>query len=83
MEKPKTIYCGNGKKMKEDWLSVTLHIDKLKDHIFEYNGNKYCKINVNIKELPDQFDNDVSLSINQFKPEPKDKKVEDEFDAIF
>ena len=71
MEKEKTIYCGSGKKMNNNWLTVSLHVDKIKEHIFEYNGKKYCKLNINIKEIPDQYDKDVSLSINTYKPEPK------------
>lgn len=84
MEKEKTIYCGNGKKMSDTWLTVSLHVDKLKEHIFEYNGKRYCKLNINIKDMPDQYDKDVSLSINTFKPEPKkEEKVEDSFEDIF
>lgn len=71
MDKEKTIYCGGGKKMGSDWLKVTVHIDKIKDHVFEYKGNKYLKLNVNIKDQPDQYDKDVSLSIDTYKPEEK------------
>ena len=56
MEKQKTIYCGSGRKMGADWLSVTLCLDKAKDHFFEYNGNTYVKLNVNIKPERDQYD---------------------------
>ena len=41
MEKQKTIYCGNGKKMGADWLKINVHVDKAKEHIFEYKGKKY------------------------------------------
>ena len=69
MEKPKTIYCGGGKKMASDWINVTLHIDKIVDHVFEYNGKKYLKLNVNVREEPDQYGKDVSLSVDQGKKE--------------
>ena len=54
MEKPKTIYCGGGKKMGKDWLSVTLHLDKAKEHFFTYEGKTYVKLNINIKDEVDQ-----------------------------
>tara|TARA_B110000902_G_scaffold158813_2_gene182037 strand:+ start:2301 stop:2558 length:258 start_codon:yes stop_codon:yes gene_type:complete len=74
MEKPKTIYCGSGKKMGADWLSVTLALDKAKEHFFTYEGKTYVKLNVNIKDKPDQYDKDVSLSVNTYKP-PTDEPV--------
>ncbi len=69
MEKQKTIYCGGGKKMNEGWLTVTVHIDKAKEHIFDYKGNKYLKLNINVKDQPDQYGKDVSLSVNTYEPE--------------
>jgi len=69
MEKQKTIYCGGGKKMNEGWLTVTVHLDKAKEHIFDYKGNKYLKLNINVKDQADQFGKDVSLSVNTYQPE--------------
>ena len=69
MEKQKTIYCGGGKKMNEGWLTVTVHIDKAKEYIFDYKGNKYLKLNINVKDQPDQYGKDVSLSVNTYEPE--------------
>jgi len=71
MEKQKTIYCGGGKKMGADWLKVTVHLDKAKEHFFEYEGKTYLKLNVNLKDEPDQYDKDVSLSVDTYKPEEK------------
>lgn len=71
MEKQKTIYCGNGKKMGADWLKINVHIDKAKEHIFEYKGKKYLKLNVNIKEQEDQYGKDVSISVDTYQPEDK------------
>ena len=45
MDKKPTIYCGGGKKMNDNWMTVTVHIDKVKDHVFDYKGNKYLKLN--------------------------------------
>ena len=71
MEKQKTIYCGGGKKMGADWLKVTVHLDKAKEHFFEYKGKTYLKLNINIKDQPDQYDKDVSLSVDTYQPEEK------------
>lgn len=83
MEKPKTIYCGSGRKMGADWLSVTLCLDKAKDHFFEYNGNTYVKLNVNIKPEKDQYDKDVSLSVNTYKPPAEKTEVVADSDLPF
>jgi len=73
----KKVYCGSGKKRSDTWLSVTINPDKLKDHIEEFNGSKFVKLNINIKNEPDQFGKDVSVSIDTFKPEKKSTKDDD------
>ena len=35
MDKKPTIYCGGGKKMNDNWMTVTVHIDKVKEHVFD------------------------------------------------
>jgi predicted Mrr-cat superfamily restriction endonuclease len=69
----KKIYCGSGKKRKENWLSITINPDKFKDHIQEYNGNKFVKLNINILEQPDKFGKDVSVSVDTYQPEKKEE----------
>ena len=83
MEKQKTIYCGGGKKMGADWLSVTLCLDKAKDHFFTYEGKTYVKLNVNIKPEKDQYDKDVSLSVNTYKPPVEKTEVIADSDLPF
>jgi hypothetical protein len=68
----KTIYCGGGKKQKEDWLKITIDPEKIKDHIQEFNGSKFVKLNINIRPEPNQFGKDVSVSIDTFVPEKKE-----------
>lgn len=68
--KEKTIYCGSGKVMNQNWLKVTINPDKLKEHIQEYNGKRFIRLNVNVKDEPDQFGKDVSVSVDTWKPEP-------------
>jgi hypothetical protein len=69
MSNEKTVYCGGGKKQNDTWLKVTINPDKLKDYIEEFNGNKFVKLNINIKDQPDQFGKDVSISVDTWKPD--------------
>lgn len=66
-----TIYCGSGKKRGDKWFTITINPEKLRGHIQEFNGNKFVKLNVNIKDEPDQFGKDVSVSIDTWQPEQK------------
>ena len=68
-EKP--IYCGSGKKQNNKWLKVTINPDKIMDHIQTYEGNKLVKLNINIKEEPDRFGKDVSITIDTWKKDDK------------
>ena len=71
MSEKKTVYCGSGKKQNDNWLKVTINPDKIKDYIQEYEGNKFIKLNINVKPEPDQYGKDVSISVDQWKPEPQ------------
>lgn len=71
-EKP--IYCGSGKKQNDSWLKVTINPDKLKEYIQTYEGSKFVKLNINIKDAPDQYGKDVSISIDNWKPKDKGYK---------
>ena len=64
-----TVYCGSGKKMGSNWLKVTINPDKLKEHIQEFKGNKFVKLNINIKDEADQYGKDVSISVDTWEPE--------------
>ena len=63
----KKIYCGSGKKRSDNWISASINYDKIKDHIQEFNGTKFVKININIGK-PDQYDKDVQITIDTWKP---------------
>ena len=62
------IYCGSGKKQNDNWITATINIAKIKDHIEEYEGTKFVRLNINIKDSVDQYGKDVSISINQYDP---------------
>lgn len=83
MEKQPKVYCGSGKKKSDNWISASINLDKIKEHIQEYNGSKFIRVNINIKPEPDQYGKDVSISIDTWKPEAKEKvtyQTAEEFD---
>jgi hypothetical protein len=73
----KKIYCGSGKKRSDNWISATINLDKIKEHIQEYNGSKFIKVNINLKAEPDQYGKDVAITIDTWKPEEKSKFTHD------
>jgi hypothetical protein len=68
-----TIYCGGGKQVKGEYgtfRAVTINLSNLPaEHIFEYEGKKYIKLNISDKKEADQYGKDVSVSVNTWKPE--------------
>ena len=77
-EKEKTVYCGSGKTQNEKWLKATINVEKIKDHIEEFKGHKFIRININIKEEKDQYGKDVSISIDKWEPEQKEQVAKDD-----
>jgi hypothetical protein len=67
----KKIYCGSGKKRSENWITATINLAKFKDHVQEYKGHKFLKLNINILDEADKFGKDVQITINQFKGKPE------------
>lgn len=83
MSEQKTIYCGSGKKQNETWIKATINVAKIKDHIEEFNGNKFVRLNINIKPEKDQYGKDVSISIDEWKPEQAQApQVEEDDDGL-
>lgn len=72
-EQKQKIEVGKGKKRNANWLTATINPDKIQDHIQEYNGNRYVKLNINISDTPDQYGKDVKITIDTYKPEPKNE----------
>jgi hypothetical protein len=66
------IYAGNGRKKFDNLRAVTVCLSDLpQEHIFEYNGKKYIKLNVSDKKEADQYGKDVAVTIDTWKPEQK------------
>ena len=69
MEKQKKIYCGSGKRKSDTWLQVTINPKKFMEHIQEYNGAEFIKLNINIKSEADKYGKDVEVSVDTWKPD--------------
>jgi hypothetical protein len=69
MEKQKKIYCGSGKKKSDTWLQVTVNPEKFAEYVQEFNGNKFIKLNINLKSEPDKYGKDVEITIDTWKPD--------------
>jgi len=67
MEKQEKIRAGSGKTKGEGWLQVTVNPDVISQHIQEFNGKKYVKLNINIGK-EDKFGKDCQVTIDTWKP---------------
>ena len=68
------IYVGNGtSKFDGNMISRSVCLTDLpQEHMFEYNGKKYIKLNVSAKkDGEDEYGKTHYLSVDTWKPEPK------------
>ena len=72
------VYVGSGKKKFDNLRSVSICLSDLAEHVFEYNGKKYVKLNIQDKKEADQYGKDIAVSIDTWKPEAKPEKVEND-----
>jgi hypothetical protein len=79
MEKQPKIFCGSGKKKSDTWLQASINLDRIKEHIQEYNGTKFIRVNINLKAEPDQYGKDVVITIDTWKPEESKLKSNSKF----
>ena len=70
------IFCGGGKTQGDRWIKATINVAKIKDHIQEYKGTKFVKIDINIKDEPDRYGKDVSITIDEWQPTKEEDQVE-------
>ena len=71
-----TKYCGNGEKKNDGWLKASICVEDLKGHgNVSKNGKTYVNLNINIKDQPNQWGKDVSISIDDWKPDPSKQRA--------
>lgn len=69
----KKIFVGSGKKKFDTLRAITLCLTDIpQEHIFEYNGKKYIRLNVNDKKEVDQYGKDIAVSVDTWQPEKKE-----------
>jgi hypothetical protein len=76
----KTIYCGSGKTQTGkygEFFKVSICLSDLPaEHITTAkNGKKYINLAINKKQATDQYGKDLSVAVDQWKPEPKTEQV--------
>ena len=79
------IYVGNGtSKFDGNMISCSVCLTDLpQEHMFEYNGKKYIKLNVSAKrEGADEYGKTHYLAVDTFKPEPKKEAVAQKEDDL-
>ena len=73
MEKQEAIYAGSGKTVScqyGEFFKVTVCLSDLpKEHLFEYNGKKYVKLDISKKKETDQYGKNVKVQVDTWKPE--------------
>tara|TARA_R110000744_G_scaffold77156_3_gene152534 strand:- start:57 stop:323 length:267 start_codon:yes stop_codon:yes gene_type:complete len=84
MEKSENIYCGSGtEKTFSEGRSIvnfSVRLSKLKDHVYEYNGEKYVNLTLGAnRDGANDYGKTHYVKVNTFKPEPQttEKKKED------
>ena len=80
------IYVGSGiSKFDGNMVSVSLCLsDVPKEHMFEYNGKKYVKLNVSAKrDGADEYGKTHYVSVDTFKPEAKKEPAKKEANLPF
>ena len=68
------IYVGNGvSKFDGQMVSMSVCLSDLpKEHMFEYNGKRYIKLNVSAKrDGADEYGKTHYVTVDTFKPEQK------------
>ena len=72
------IYVGSGtSKFDGNMISCSICLSDLpQEHMFEYNGKKYIKVNVSAKrDGADEYGKTHYVAIDTFKPEPKKEEA--------
>lgn len=80
MENKEVIYAGSGKTVSGqygEFFKVTVCLSDLpKEHLFEYNGKKYVKLDISKKKETDQYGKNVKVQVDTWKPEAKTTSFE-------
>lgn len=70
-QQEETLFCGSGKSANENFINITVCLTKLKEHVYEFNGEKYINLTVCKKKEADSYGKTHFVKLNTFKPEAK------------
>ena len=79
METKEAIFCGNGKEFTFNdggsIINMTLHLDKIGSHVYEYDGKKYVNLTIGAnKGGANEYGKTHYVKINDFKPEAQEEQ---------
>lgn len=70
----KRIYIAKGKQVKnKNLVNVTLDVNKLLEHIYNYEGKDLVNITVAQLKTPDQYGKTHTVYINNYKPSQEEE----------
>ena len=86
--KKEKIYVGNGKeKFEGNMVQISVCLTELpKEHVFEFDGKKYIKLNVVKKKEVDQYGKSHYIEVDTWRPnvgEQKTQQVQEDDDLPF
>lgn len=83
MEKTPKIYCGNGKKIGQKGIAMSVNLDKIPaEHIkTSKKGDRWVNLTIWMNDEPDQFGYDYSCQVDTYVP--KENKAETGSDLPF
>ena len=75
-------YCGNGKEVKfgdgGSIVNFTLHLDKIREHVYEYEGKKYINLTMGANRGgANEYGKTHHIKVNDFEPNKDGKKEDD------
>lgn len=63
------IYCGGGKKKKDNWRSISVNITKAMAHAKKSkSGDLWVNLNISDRDQPDQYGKDVTVTVDTWEP---------------
>lgn len=68
------IYIAKGKQVKDmDLVNITLDLNKLLEHAYNYKGKDLVNITVAKMKAPDQFQKTHTIYINNYQPSQEEE----------
>jgi len=76
-----TIYCGKGKQVHENITNISLCLDDIKGHTFEYKDKTYVRLQLIKRKQADEYGKTHFLKINDYDPNNQKQAVKEPVSA--